>query len=102
MTVLRLVNRLLTARGYYVHSIEDPELALDYLRQDPAKLVIVDLDMPKKGGLSLLREIKAFDGIIQVIVMTGLASVNTIVKATSMGAEESIFKPIGDLQDLTA
>jgi DNA-binding NtrC family response regulator len=100
-TVLRLVNRLLTARGYHVHSIEDPELALEYLRQNLARLVIVDLDMPKKDGLSLMRDIKAFDGSIQVIVMTGLASVNTIVQATSLGAEECIFKPIGDLQDLS-
>lgn len=98
--ILRLVNHSLTKRGYKVCSIDDPDAVLPMLRQSLARLVLIDLDMPKKDGLTLLREIKQFDGSIQVIVVTGFASMNTIVQATCLGAEECIFKPITDLNEL--
>jgi DNA-binding NtrC family response regulator len=99
-SILRLVNHTLTNRGYKVCSINDPDAVLPMLRQSLARLVLLDLDMPKKDGLTLLREIKQFDGSIQVIVVTGYASMNTIVQATCLGAEECIFKPITDLSEL--
>jgi DNA-binding NtrC family response regulator len=99
-SILRLVNHALSNRGYKVCSISDPETVLPMLRQSLARLVLIDLDMPKKDGLTLLREIKQFDGSIQVIVVTGYASMNTIVQATCLGAEECIFKPITDLNEL--
>lgn len=98
--ILRLVNHGLTKRGYRVCSISDPEDVLPMLRQSLARLVLIDLDMPKKDGLTLLREIKQFDGSIQVIVVTGFASLSTIVQATCLGAEECVFKPIVNFDEL--
>jgi DNA-binding NtrC family response regulator len=62
--------------------------------------VILDIDMPEKSGLSLLEDIKAVDGSIQVIMLTGMVSMATIFRATQLGAEECLFKPISDLNEI--
>ncbi len=56
--------------------------------------------MPEKSGLSILEEIKMIDGSIQVIMLTGMVSMATIRRATQLGAEECLFKPIYDLNEL--
>ena len=95
--ILRIVERVLAKRGYSVTSISDPNLAMKTLKDMSARLVILDIDMPEKNGLELLREIKKLDGCIQVIMLTGMVSMGTILRATRLGAEECIFKPIEDV-----
>jgi DNA-binding NtrC family response regulator len=98
--ILRIVSSVLSKRGYSVVSISDPTLAIQSLTQTSTRLVILDIDMPEKSGLSLLEEIKAIDGSIQVIMLTGMVSMATIFRATQLGAEECIFKPISDINEL--
>jgi DNA-binding NtrC family response regulator len=62
--------------------------------------VILDIDMPGINGLDLLREIKAYDGGIQVIMLTGMVSLSTLLQSFRWGAEACIFKPLGDLDPL--
>lgn len=98
--ILRIVEHVLARRGYSVISVSDSNLALDALQTHGAKLVILDLDMPGKNGLELLEEIKEIDGSIQVLMLTGLVSMDTILRATRLGAEECQFKPIEDFEEL--
>jgi DNA-binding NtrC family response regulator len=98
--ILRIVSGVLSKRGYSVVSISDPTQAILSLTQTSTRLVILDIDMPEKNGLSLLEEIKAIDGSIQVIMLTGMVSMATIFRATQLGAEECLFKPIYDLNEI--
>jgi DNA-binding NtrC family response regulator len=98
--ILMLLSKALTKRGYTPSTLTDGEQVLSHLAQSPARIVVLDVDMPGKNGLVLLREIKKFDGSIQVIMLTGLASMGTILRATKLGAEECIFKPIEKLDDV--
>lgn len=99
-SILRIVSSVLSNRGYTVVSVSDPSQAIPTLIQTSTRLVILDIDMPEKSGLSLLEEIKAVDGSIQVIMLTGMVSMATIFRATQLGAEECLFKPISDLNEI--
>lgn len=98
--ILAIVKKTLTRRGYTPHSISDPTLVVPWLAKSSTRIVLLDIDMPGKDGLALLREIKKFDGGIQVIMLTGLVSMGTIIRATRLGAEECFFKPIENLDDV--
>jgi len=98
--ILAIVAQALSSRGYTPHSISEPDLVLPWLAQCSTRIVILDIDMPKKDGITLLREIKKFDGGIQVIMLTGLVSMGSIIRATRLGAEDCHFKPLDCLDGL--
>ena len=100
--ILKIVQRKLRIHGIEVVSIQDPLKAIAAITQLGARVILLDIDMPGKDGLTLLHEIKRFDAGIQVIMCTGMVSLNTVLQLTSLGAEECIFKPIHDLNEITA
>lgn len=97
-TILRLVHSVLTKRGYDLISVDNPEGALQIMAATAARVMLLDMDMAGKDGLTLLREIKSQDAGIQVIILTGVASIASVVETQRLGAEECLFKPVTDLQ----
>ncbi|HET8760454.1 MAG TPA: response regulator transcription factor [Nitrospiria bacterium] len=91
----RLANPLVVAR--------DGQIALDLLR-DPASrfgVVILDIHLPKVGGLEVLKEAKSIDPELVVIMLTGQASFQTAVQALRHeGAFDYVQKSKDDLPDL--
>lgn len=59
-------------------------------------VVLTDIRMPGKDGIELVRQIKQLDPRVEVIVMTGYASLDTAMRATRHGARSYITKPIDD------
>jgi DNA-binding NtrC family response regulator len=100
-TILKLVARKLKSHQVEVISISDPMIAISQLIETGARIVILDIDMPGKNGLALLKEIKQLDAGIQVIMCTGMVSLHTVLNATMLGAETCIFKPIVNLNEVT-
>ena len=99
--ILKIVQRTLDNNGIQVVSIQDPLKAISAIAELGARVVLLDIDMPSKDGLTLLHEIKRFDAGIQVIMCTGMVSIGTVLQASSLGAEACIFKPIYDLDEIT-
>ena len=99
--ILQLVARCLNKEGIEVVSLTDPNEVIPRLASSGARIVISDIDMPEKDGLTLLREIKQCDAGIQVIMCTGMVSISTVLLSTSLGAETCIFKPLVDLSQVT-
>ncbi len=100
-SILEIVSRKLSLHGVKVVSISDPMKAMTTLSETGARIVLLDIDMPGKDGLVLLREIKEADAGVQVIMCTGLVSIHTVLRATALGAETCIFKPFADLNEIT-
>lgn len=97
---LKITNHRLTKEGYQVTSMARPEHALKHLLNSNCRVCILDIDMPRVTGLQLLQEIKAYDGGIQVIMMTGLVSQMTVLESLRGGAEACFFKPMPDFTPL--
>ena len=69
------------------------EEALDILRRTTLSLVLTDLKMPKMNGIELLKRIKNEYEDIDVILITGFATIDSAVDAMKEGALEYITKP---------
>lgn len=92
----RLVAAHLRPLGFELHSVNDPKLCLQQLRREDYPVVLLDIDMPGVDGMQLLRDIKSQDGGAQVIMLTGLVSMTTVLQSLRWGAEACIFKPFTD------
>ena len=98
--MLDLVRKSLQKRGYDVLSIIDPRMALDALSEHSPRVVILDIDMPGFDGLTLLRDIKQRFNGIHVVLLTGMVSMVTVLEATGLGAQECVFKPLKNVNDV--
>jgi DNA-binding response OmpR family regulator len=90
----RLVAQHLQPLGYELTSLNDPTQALRMLGQSHYRLVLLDIDMPRVNGLELLRKINRTHSGSQVIMLSGLVSMLTLLQSYRWGAEHCIFKPL--------
>ncbi|HEY3098957.1 MAG TPA: sigma-54 dependent transcriptional regulator [Methylomirabilota bacterium] len=88
-----LLVRELGRKGHEVEGVSDGEAALTRLRDAAYDVVILDMKMPRKEGIEVLRELSAFPEHPQVIVMTGFQEVATAVEAMKLGAYDYLTKP---------
>lgn len=96
----RLVAQRLTAAGYEVTSLNDPSQTIRVLNDSYHRLVLLDIDMPDMSGLKLLRQIKSECGGVQVIMLTGTVSMQTLLQSFRWGAEFFVFKPLESMRPL--
>ena len=99
-SLTRIVARRLERYGYDVASINDPTEAITQLVQKNRRVVLLDIDMPGKNGSEILEEIKRHDGVFQVIMLTGLVTVSSVLESFRLGAEAIFFKPLEDFDEL--
>jgi two-component system, NtrC family, response regulator AtoC len=88
-----LIMRELSRKGHEVDGAPDGEVALAALRDASFDVVVLDMRMPRLGGLDVLRELRAFPEPPQVIVMTGFQDVTNAVEAMKLGAYDYLTKP---------
>jgi NADPH-dependent glutamate synthase beta subunit-like oxidoreductase/CheY-like chemotaxis protein/NAD-dependent dihydropyrimidine dehydrogenase PreA subunit len=80
--------------GYQVEIAEDGESALKAIAQQDFGVAIVDLMLPGKNGIEVLREAKAKRPYLKGIIITAYASVPTAVEALKEGAVDYLPKPV--------
>lgn len=80
--------------GYKAQYALNSKDALPYIRNKKADVVLLDLRLKDENGIDILKEIKAIDTSIPVIIMTGYASIETAVDAIKLGAWDYMQKPL--------
>ena len=85
--------------GYQVETAEEGEEALKTIAEKDFGVVILDLRLPGKDGLEVLREAKEKRPQLKGIIITAYPSVQTAVEAMKIGAVDYLTKPF-DLNDL--
>lgn len=88
-----ILKESLEAAGYEVHTATNGREGLKKLRQRRYRLLLLDIRMPEKSGLSLLSEIGDELGDTPVIMLTGLAGAEELREAKALGAVRCIQKP---------
>jgi two-component system response regulator HydG len=86
---------ILRREGHRVASAASAEAALAQMRDQEVDLILSDVRMPGMGGLNLLRQIKARDANIVVVMMSGHSDVGAAVAAMKEGAFDYLIKPFG-------
>jgi DNA-binding NtrC family response regulator len=91
--VLKVLSHLGGRAGFDVSTYEDPAGALDAVRQSAPDVAMVDLRLPRMGGLTVISEIKRSAPSCEVLLMSGYATVETAVEAVKRGAQDCVTKP---------
>lgn len=86
-------ERILSRIGYQVQKASRGDEALDILNKNSIDIVLLDLKMPGMDGMEVLARIRERSTEIQVIVITGYATVETAIEAMKQGAYDFIPKP---------
>ena len=89
----RNISDLLTPLGYETLEAGDGEEALQMLLLEKPHVVILDINLPKKDGLTVLMELKAKSIDIPVIIFTAFGTSERAIKAMKMGAFDYLEKP---------
>ncbi len=93
------MEHVLIKDGYRCHCAANGVEALEVLAREEVDLVITDLKMERMDGLELLNHIARLSPEIQVIMVTGFATVSTAVEALRKGAAHYLGKPV-NLEEL--
>src|SRR5450759_4885174 len=91
--VIRSCLRILDDSSYVVDSVQDGWEALIKIDESDYDIIVLDIMMPKIGGLEVLQHVKERYPDIDVIMMTGLSQIQTAVKAMKLGAFDYLSKP---------
>jgi DNA-binding NtrC family response regulator len=78
--------------------VENAHLAMDYMETTPVAVVVSDLKMPGASGLDLLDFAQAHDPTIQLVMVTGHATVESAVTALKQGSFDYIRKPFDNIE----
>ena len=92
---LEPLAKRLEKRNLRVFKASNGETALEMIRQATVDVVALDVRMPAMDGIEVLQAIKAFDPAIEVIMLTGHASVEAAFEGLNKGAFDYLMKPVG-------
>jgi DNA-binding NtrC family response regulator len=87
------LTKMLAAQGLEVRSAASGEEAMEQLKVGPCDVVLLDIRMPGMGGLAALSAIKAADPFVEVIALSGHASLDAAMELMQRGAYDYLLKP---------
>ena len=91
--VCEYLEDFLSREGYHVTTLTDPTQALKSLKKNQYHLVVLDLMMPKLGGIDLLEQIRKVDDDVAVIILTGYPSLETATASIEHEVSAYLKKP---------
>jgi two-component system response regulator RegA len=91
--------RAFSKRGYSVFQAVDVDQGLDMIKKHQPDWALIDLRMPGKSGLDLIREAREFLPFLKIVVLTGYGSIATATEAIKLGAHYYLPKP-ADVDDI--
>jgi len=93
-TIRNIVHKNLEKRDFNVLEAEDGLIAIDLMQQDMPTLALIDLALPRLGGLELCSWIRERSDM-PIIVISAEGDEKTKVKALDLGADDYVTKPFG-------
>lgn len=96
---LEIMSERMTARGMVVTTAQSADKALSILKKESFDAIVMDFQMPGMDGMEALKAIKGMKPELQIILLTGYATVEKTVEAMKIGAMDFLEKP-ADLEAL--
>jgi DNA-binding NtrC family response regulator len=87
------LHKILRSQGLTVTSKSSGAEALEELKLQPYDVVLLDIRMPGMDGLTTLAEIKQIDPDVEVIILSGHASMDAAIKIMRLGGYDYLMKP---------
>ncbi len=96
--IIDSLELVLGASGYDVIPAASAQECMDVIARQPCDLVLLDLMLPDRSGLEVLRDIAAVNPDLPVLMLTAFGSIETAVEATRRGAANFLTKPWNNRQ----
>ncbi|NOY52370.1 MAG: response regulator [Deltaproteobacteria bacterium] len=93
------LTRAFKSRGYTVFSAGNYDEAVSKIRFHQPAMAVVDLRMPGKNGIELIKKTQQIHPNMKIVVLTGYGSIATAIEATKLGAVCYLPKP-ADVDDI--
>jgi DNA-binding NtrC family response regulator len=90
----RIMGDILKAAGHRIVLVESVDLAEEAILDFQPEVILTDMKMPSRNGLSLVQSMVKLKSPPEVVVITAFGSVDTAVKAMRLGAYDYLTKPI--------
>ena len=90
----RALATRLGRRGFDATVATDGAQAAESARLVPPDVVVLDVRMPQESGVTLLKRLKQTHPDVEVILLTGHASVNSGIQGMRLGAFDYLMKPV--------
>ena len=97
----RVLKMSMTSSGYTVDAVDNGQKAVDLAKENAYDVIILDIMMPVKDGITALKEIRESGNQTYVIMLTAMAEVDDRVNGLDSGADDYITKPFS-LKELLA
>ena len=88
------LETIINSWGYQVESVDDGGRAVERVKAGPVDLILMDVRMTTMDGIEALKQIKAYNPAIPVLIMTAYSSVESAVEALKSGAYDYLTKPL--------
>jgi two-component system, NtrC family, nitrogen regulation response regulator NtrX len=96
--IRKTIREIMEDDLYSVVAAEDGEQGLRLFRDEDPDIVLLDIQLPKKDGLTVLEEIKAYKTGCEVIMISGHGTIESAVKAIKLGAYHFLQKPLSMIE----
>jgi len=99
--VIEVLSSLLEDPDRDIATAETAAAALDLARKGEIAVALVDKNLGSDSGLALSRQLKQLQPELEVILITGFASIESAIEAVQIGAFDYLTKPITDFSSLS-
>lgn len=99
--VADMLNAYLSTLEHSINLVADGQSAIDVLEQRQFDIVILDLGLPKVGGLEVLKRLRENGSKVPVLILTGKDTIQEKERGLDAGADDYVTKPC-DLRELGA
>lgn len=91
--IIQLLSQILSSEGYDILTAPDGDRAVEILDRERVDATLLDILMPNRNGMSVLRHIRDHHPTIKTIMLTGYIDLQYAMEAKKMGAVDYISKP---------
>lgn len=100
--IRRIMSDELEREGFVVYQAADGEAGLEVIESRPVNVVLLDIMLPKKDGLTVLRELKGRGKIpgLPVYILSSLSDMDKVAEGVSLGASGYFIKQEAGRQEL--
>jgi len=99
--ILNSFRKILVVNGYSVDTVQTGQEALGLIQKNSYDFVFTDLKMPEMSGVDVCKGVKHLRPDVDVIIITGYASIETAVETLKFGAMDYVQKPFTEDELLT-
>ena len=100
-TLANAIAHQLRDQGHSVNLLYDGQSALEFLRQEDFDIVIMDVNLPKIDGFTILKSLRRSENSVPVLLLTARGDIHDRVTGLDAGADDYLVKPF-DMEELDA